>query len=271
MLKQLKTLELWRGNVVHQGIENFVVPLLEENRDIDWKHVIEETLAMAERQFRFSEQRRYRERGVSKNKYPLEYCALTCHEDGHRVDRAKVDEILASVGTAIATLAGMDSLWGHMRGRGKYYCEVPIIVSYEGFRIEVKPDLMFFRGFGRPSIIDWKVYEDVSGSDARLQEALYAWALCRHEKWRVSRPDDVELIEVQLLANSVRRHAVSDGAFEELEDRIYRSIHEILALTEGMDYAEQDVADFAYANSQNSCAFCPFREPCLEKQQWLLM
>jgi hypothetical protein len=194
-----------------------------------------------------------------------------CHKEGQHADPAEVDAILESVRQAIDNLAEMDSLWRHVRGRGKYFCEVPIIVSYEGVRIEIKPDLMFFRSYGKPTIIDWKVYEDASGSDARLQEALYAWVLCRHEKWKVARPEDVELIEVQLLANSVVRHALSDAAFDELEDKIYRSVHEITALTEGKEYAEQELSDFGYAQSQNSCTFCAFRKPCLEKQQWFLM
>jgi hypothetical protein len=270
LLKQVKTLQLWRGNLVHQGIENFVVPALQENREIRWPHVVQETLAIAERQFQFSAQRRYREHGVSKAAYPLDYCALACHEDGQQVDHAEVDRILESVRHAIENLAEMESLWRHVRGRGKYFCEVPIAVSYEGVRIEIKPDLLVFRGYGKPTIIDWKVYEDASGSDARLQEALYAWVLCRHDKWKVSRPEEVELIEVQLLGNSMVRHGLSDEAFDELEDKIYRSVHEMIALTERKDYAEQDLADFGYAQSQNSCTFCSFRKPCLKEQQWFL-
>jgi hypothetical protein len=271
LLKQLKSLELWRGQMVHQGIEHFVVPALQEGRQVEWQSVVEETLAMAERQFQFSSKRRYREKGVIKSQIPLEYCALVCHEDGQQLNRDVIDAIFDSCRKALENLAGMESLWHHVLGRGKYFCEVPIVVSYEGIRIEAKPDLLFFRGYGKPSIVDWKVYDNASGSDARLQEALYAWVLCRHEKWKVSRPEDVELIEVQLLENSVIRHSLSAELFDELEDRIYRSVSDIVALTEGNDFAQQDLAEFSYAQSPKSCTFCSHRKQCLEKQQWFLM
>lgn len=271
LLKQVKTFELWRGQLVHQAIEHFVVPALQEGRAIDWQAVIKETLAMAERQFEFSARHRHREKGVSKSQYPLEYCALACHEEGQELNRGDVDAVLDSCKKALQNLEGMDSFWRHVLGRGKYFCEVSIVVSYEGARIEAKPDLLFFRGYGQPTIVDWKVYENVSGSDARLQEALYAWVLCRHDKWKVARAEDVELIEVQLLENTVGRHSLSAELFDELEDRIYRSVNDIKALTGGNDFAEQDLAEFGYAHSPNSCSYCSVRKQCLEKQPCLLM
>jgi hypothetical protein len=61
LLKQVKTLELWQGSLVHRGIELYVVPQLQQNTRVDWKQVMQQTIAMAGRQFVFSAARRYRE------------------------------------------------------------------------------------------------------------------------------------------------------------------------------------------------------------------
>src|SRR5437867_1789653 len=39
LLKQVKTLELWQGTLVHRAIELHVVPALRENRPVDWELV----------------------------------------------------------------------------------------------------------------------------------------------------------------------------------------------------------------------------------------
>lgn len=61
ILKQAKTVEVWRGLVVHKGIERFVMPQLEARKPIDWESVIRDTKALANRQLRFSADKRYRE------------------------------------------------------------------------------------------------------------------------------------------------------------------------------------------------------------------
>jgi hypothetical protein len=63
LLKEVKTLELWQGSLVHRGIELYVVPQLQQNTRVDWKQVMQQTIAMAGRQFVFSAAQRYREAG----------------------------------------------------------------------------------------------------------------------------------------------------------------------------------------------------------------
>jgi hypothetical protein len=54
VLKQLKTLELWRGLLVHEGIERHVVPRIQAGQVVDWDSAIAETIATAKQQFAFS-------------------------------------------------------------------------------------------------------------------------------------------------------------------------------------------------------------------------
>jgi hypothetical protein len=72
-------LELWRGSVIHEGIQHYVVPALRKGDALDWESITEQTIERAKRQLAFSEQKRYREPGISKTKNE-DFCALLPHE-----------------------------------------------------------------------------------------------------------------------------------------------------------------------------------------------
>lgn len=96
---------------------------------------------------------------------------------------------------------------------------------------------MFFREFGQPTIVDWKVSESRGGRDADLQTGLYAWAMCEHPKWPVSDPEDCEFVEVQWLTNDVIGHRVNAAMFDRIENRIDRSLDMIQSLRLGRKFA----------------------------------
>lgn len=257
LLKQVKTLDLWQGSLVHRGIERFVVPALQQGRRIDWDAAIASTLAMAERQFAFSKARRYREKGMSKAKAEDDYCALAGHEIAAGVGPEEFRRVLHTVEQSLCNLASMTELLEEIQRAKQYWPELPLYVEYDLARIEVHIDLLYFRAFGQPTIIDWKVSESMGGSEADLQTALYAWAMCRHPKWRVERPEDCELIEVQLLSQDVIRHRATQEIFDRLENRIYRSVNMIQSVRLGRSYNLADLDDYDFAENPNSCSYCP--------------
>jgi hypothetical protein len=264
LLKQLKPLEVWRGLVVHEAIQRFVVPCWERNEQVDWGAVSDQAIAMAVRQFEFSARRRYREEGISKSAYLGEYCALAVHELGSEVVPQEIAAVHDEIRTAFRNLAEMRELLSHIGRRSRYWVELPLTVKFDDVNIQARVDLLFFRGFGEPTIIEWKTYDGPVDSDAHLQTALYAWLLCRHEKWRVDGPSAVERLEVQLLKGQVHRHLPAEDDFAELEDRLYQSIDEIRSLCGGHRYDELDLSDFAFAENPNSCRHCVFRRMCIE-------
>lgn len=246
--KQLKSLELWRGLLVHLGIEKFVVPQLKQHQSINWKQVFDGTIAIAERQFKFSAGRRYRDRKLSKKKAGDDYCALLAHEFGETVSTDELEAVHGGIRRSFENLAGMDELWELIGGRQQYWVEIPIRVTYDDVRLEMWLDLL------------------MGGSDANLQTALYGWAMCRNEKWHVQRADDIELVEVQLGTAELIRHRCDQSTFDDLEDRIFRSVDEMRALCGEGKYDELDINDFGYARNPNNCAYCPFRDICTEPQ-----
>jgi PD-(D/E)XK nuclease superfamily len=262
VLKQLKTLDQWHGLLVHRGIEKLVVPLLAQHAGPNWDDVIDETVRMAARQREFSRALRYRDAGVSKTKAGDDYCALLCHEAGRDLSPEEWETTVGVVERSFRNLAGLVPLWEAIEGRGKYWSELPIHLHYDGAHIIVQMDLLCFRGFGKPIIVDWKVSEAMGGSDARTQMGVYAWAMTRSPKWKVENMDDVELLEVQLLTPAVFTHRCNEEVAVELENRIFRSIDEIRSLCGDGNYKTLDRGDFALARNPNTCFFCPFRKLC---------
>lgn len=263
VLKQLKTLDQWHGLLVHRAIENWVVPALPGSTRPDWDRVIDDTIRMAARQRAFSLGRRYREAGLSKTKAGDDYCALLCHEAGADLTAEEWDETTGVLERALRNLAGLDELWEAIGGRGKYFSELPVHLHYDGVHIVVQMDLVCFRGYGKPTIVDWKVSEAMGGGDARTQMGVYAWAMTRSPKWNVTGMEDVELLEVQLLTPAVFPHRCDEEVAVELEDRIFRSIDEVRALCGDGNYKTLDPADFALARNANTCTYCPFRKLCV--------
>jgi hypothetical protein len=262
LLKQVKTVELWQGMLVHRGIEKFVVPQWQARQAVDWSRAIELTTAMARSQFEFSTKRLYREPGLTKEKAGDDYCALAGHESGAGVSDTVLDGVNKVIERSFSNLAGMQDFLAEISGRERYWCELEVLVTYDAARIDAHIDLLFFRGFGKPTIVDWKISESHGGSDADLQTSLYAWALCQHPKWHVTRAEDCELLEVQLLSSTVLRHRADQGTFDRLEDRIYRSVNSLQAMGVSDGYNLADLSRYDFASNPNSCAFCSMRSLC---------
>ena len=116
VLKQLKTLELWSGSVIHEGIQHYVVPALRKGNALDWKMLTEQTIQRAKAQLAFSEQKRYREPGIAKTKHE-DFCALIPHETGKGVSTAEFNGVCNEIRMAFQRLAAMSDLWQPLLGR----------------------------------------------------------------------------------------------------------------------------------------------------------
>ena len=262
LLKQVKTPELWHGNLIHRGLELFVVPELQAHRAIDWARAIQLTSEMAKRQFAFSSTRSFREDGMTKAKVGDDYCALGVHELAEGEHSSVLSKALEVVECSLTNLSEMQDFLSEIEGKTKYWPELKVRVSYDAAAIEAHIDLLFFKEFGKPTIIDWKISESQGGGDADLQTALYAWALCQHPTWRVERPEDCELLEVQLLRKTVLRHRSDQATFDRLEDRIYRGLDQMLSLTQGEKFTLPMTDRFDFAMNPNSCGFCSMKPLC---------
>jgi hypothetical protein len=264
ILKQLKTLELWRGTVIHEGIQKYVVPALKNGEVLDWRRFTEQTLHRAKEQFLFSERRRYREPEITKGKYDS-FCALIPHETGEGVSRDDFEEVCDGIKTAFQRLSTLTELWEGIRGCRDCQAEMPLWLKFDDVSIKVQIDLFFQRTPRHPTIIDWKSYELGGDTDARLQTTLYGWAVWRCGRYEVRRPEDIDLLECQVQDGVVIEHTCSQAAFDELEDHIYRSLHRIFTLSQSKKLAEANLQDFAFTDNPNNCEHCTFRALCIQR------
>jgi len=263
ILKQAKGLDLWRGLLVHGAIEHEVVPRLRASAAVSWDEVVEWTVALARRQFDFSESGAYRQPGMTKAKAGDAYCVLLPHVRGESVTASEFRKVLEETEKALRNLSAMQEVWARIAGRGKYWPELLVSVEYAGARVETRIDLLCFRGFSKPTIVEWKTYGEDTGGDAGLQTTLYAWALCRHPKWAVEKARDVEILEAQLLTGRLVEHRCDDKGFEELEDDLYRGVEELRVMVGTGRYEDLVLDDLAFAQSPYTCMYCAFRDPCL--------
>jgi hypothetical protein len=265
VLKQLKTLELWRGTVIHEGIQFYLVPALKAGLPLDWEALGDQTVERAKRQLVFSEQKKYREAGLTKGD-EKDFCALIPHESGAGVSAAEFQGVCGDIKTAFGRLAAMREIWEPLLGRKDVEAEEKIWVEFDDLKIMAQLDLVFTRSLGHPTIIDWKSYELGGDTDARLQTALYGWAVWKSKQFDdLHAPENIELLECQVQEGVIIKHECSREIFDELENHLYRSLQRIFSLCRSKKLGDARIQDFAFTENPNNCEHCPYRKLCIEK------
>jgi hypothetical protein len=265
ILKQLKTLELWRGHVIHEGIQHYLVPALKKDATLDWPALAERTIQRANAQLKFSELKRYREPNLVKGEHD-DFCALIPHETGKGVSKEEFQAVCKEIRTAFQCLSGLSNLWQPLMGRQDCSAEKQIWVEFDEVKIMVQIDFLFERSMGHPTIIDWKSYEVGGDTDARLQTVLYGWALWKSKLFDdLHNAENIELLECQVQEGAIIKHECSLELFDDLEDHLYRSLNRIFSLCRTKRLADARLQDFAFTNNPNNCEHCAFRFLCVEK------
>lgn len=264
ILKQLKTLDLWRGTLIHEGIQHHLVPALKRGAPLDWASLTEQTIDRARGQLAFSEKRLYRKEDLVKGK-EAHFCALVPHENGTGVSKEEFEKVCSEIREAFGQLACIPDLWEGLLGRKDCQPEKQMWVNFDELRIMVQLDLLFERKLDHPTIIDWKSYEVGGDTGARLQMALYGWALWHKKLYSIAAPEDIQLLECQVQDGVVIEHECSHAVFDELENHIYRSISRIFSLSRSKKLADAKLEDFAFTDNPNNCEHCAFRRICVER------
>ncbi len=264
ILKQLKTLELWRGTVIHEGIQHYVVPALKKGGHVNWNQLAERNVQRAREQLEFSAKRRYRDDGMVKGEHD-DFCALVAHENGQGVSREEFEEVCAEIRSAYKRLSEMPGLWKQLLGNQGCHAEKKFWVTFDSVRIMAQLDLLFERSLDHPTIVDWKSYEIGGDTGTRLQMVLYGWVLWHAKFYSIDAPEDIQLLECQVQDGAVIEHECSQEVFDELEDYIYRSVHRIFSLCRSKKLTDAKLEDFAFTDNPNNCEYCAFQGLCVER------
>jgi len=262
ILKQLQSLRLWLGSLLHKGIQNYIVPWLASGSLPDRDDVIRRTLTMADRQFTFSSSRQYRINGQSKLSAGDSYCALFEHEYGISITSERLREIHDALSQCLCNLFDRRDFLDQLR-RHSYHCpEFTTDFRLAGARVVVQLDLLCFQGDRMPVIVDWKVAGSES-SDYSHQVMTYALSLLRSPMYANIQAEGISVYEVNLLTNQIKPHIVTEKKILETENFIFQSIEEMKALAGDGKFKSQHIEDYELAGSVMTCMYCNFRKLCM--------
>jgi hypothetical protein len=264
LLKQVKPIAMWKGDIVHQAIAEFFRNL-QDGRVQPYSEVVQSAKQLAKTQWTFSASGRYRTQG--RKRAGSAFAALLEHEY-KTSDAQSFDEAFEHIRQCLANFYEIDSKEcisssfraGHSHlieppawGEGATTFEVP------GALATVKVDLAFSAANDEYHIFDWKTGK--TAEDAVPQLELYIlWA-----HLSLGRPlHSITAHEISLTNLTCSQHQLSEpGKFYRL-NAVRRSAELINALTSSVDGREPQIHDFNYARHVGTCRRCPLQRVCQE-------
>lgn len=260
LLAQALELPAWRGRVVHAAIHEWVIPALKRKVWPDFEWVQEQAVALVDRQAEFSRTQKYLE--VSKNSAKLNYCVLRAD----LLEEGLPSELLVETkGGVIAALEVLEDHHIDLLGRVMHARwadsekEIRFKLDEEIF-VEAIPDLIFYDSNKQGVIVDWKLWDNTGGT-AREQLYAYAYAACRCGWWQEFRPQNMELIEANLISGEQARYEVTDVDFDDVDDRIFTGVDQLIPVFE-KPAKDSSPNDFAPAEGPGACQHCSVLEVC---------
>lgn len=262
LLRQLQTLPEWHGTLVHLTMQHGLTPRLRDRRSFNAEDLTRYAVALAARQWDFSERRRFREEGMVKTAQGEEYCALEVHEAEPFLSKAEaLQEVEAFVQDCFHHLMEQSDLIARLQRGFGFVAEHQLTFPLNGATVRATPDLVFRLPENRLCIVDWKAVSSET-DDYANQLYLYALAALRSERWSSIEPENILLCEANLLLGRVREYAVTRERLAAAEDFAYASIREMTTLLAGVSKNDFQIEDYETAEKATTCALCAFRSLC---------
>lgn len=254
-LSKLEGVQAWRGKIVDTVISETIIP------SIAWKRPcsLDDAKRRADQLFALQRGQRTARDGEG---------AFFEAEYGLPLTEEMFQHAHTEIHTALENLYKAEPVWTLVRRAKALAPQRALSFRLATVSVRVVPDLIAFQTPRAPAVLDWKVNARPM-RDYWLQLVTGAIALTRctpHRDWPNSAvqhgPQEIELLEVQLLTGDVRVHRVSTADVEEAEDFISASAAEMLFACGDEDVAELRPEDFPVTNDPRTCQTCPFRKPC---------
>lgn len=274
ILSNARTLEAWRGNLVHTVIQDYVVPHLQQG-EIPFEADLQAfALDRARRQLKFSSIKKYGETGMTKTKGGDSYAAIWEDEFESTASRLTKTEALAEIRLALVNLWKLTELLDELCESSWSVPEALLCLREFEIPIQGRIDLMAACAGPSPELklIDWKLDRE-QRHDYAPQLWLYAYLLDRTDRYQDGSyryqniPEWVKalpksLLEVNLLHGSIDESEWGDRKVRGVEDRIFRGIRTIQALVDGRKPEQIHGGELHVTDNPNNCNYCPFRQPC---------
>lgn len=270
-LKQLKTIDAWRGIIVDKIISEKVIPSVGGGSPISLGESVVEARKCFDDQLAFAKERKWRESGVTKSGED-DYAVLWELETGQDINEP-LERAWSEIEAALTNFYRMTELWDLFESATHLKPQEQIGFRQYGIYVTCKPDLLILYKDADPILVDWKVHR-YGIKDYRQQLALYALALTQSplpKKYPMELagvfPTDIRLREVQLLTEYIYSYDLVESEVNEIKSIIGTSSRkmELLIADEDDDFTYLDVPTTEFAEK---CQKCPFQTICWENSIW---
>ncbi|EAY31802.1 PD-(D/E)XK nuclease family protein [Microscilla marina] len=272
ILRNLQSLNAWRGSMVDYIIGKEVIPCLQQGIWPQYQDVITAMKALFQEQYAFAKAQKYREEGLTKTKAGESFLALYDLEYApEKITREALNQAYLEAVQALKNLFHNQRFLEYLRSASRLITQrQDLQVKYnEHFTLKAIPDLLVFEEHPfRVHIIDWKVHSKAQRTYEE-QLRLYAWIIKKGARPR-DFPEvldnlpitDIQLTEYQLFTNEVRTYDISLEDVHEIEQNIAQSIAEMTAAQAYLKYQQLEIANFPVNRSEENCRGCRFRKIC---------
>ena len=276
-LKQLQTLQLLTGDVVHRTLNVHIQRFKEGKSVLDGSEMIADALKSFDARFQFSEQRGYAT--TSKSHAGDVFCALVDHEYGIPVSAEDIQSWRDTIQKAITNFftAEVDTRNGPLRVCNLLKSASFVESEYDGFdfhlegvlvRLKIDLALLFRSGNQNQAVlIDWKLEKNEHANN-ETQLMIYGYGCLKY--WGLAgalKPEDIVLLEVNLFNCTTKRYEFTDKQVAVIDDLMFESIRELKHVMNGRPYEDFRLTEFPLTQNANSCRICNLKEVCLQYLQ----
>jgi len=274
-LSQSKSLRMWQGSLIDHAFSNMIVPIYKDKQEPDFLEIADDLVDMAERQFAFSANKQYHEKGMTKKKAGDEFAILDIHESGVPFSWEELSSVYETIHQIILQIPVLPSpepgktldeylrTASYLRPNIQYW-------RYEFQGVTLNPQIDMVRYKDKSvQVIDWKV-SDSNSSDYSNQLFL-AGVVAYHnikkeyqEKgWALLSQQAFTLYEYNLMNGNIKQHSFSRETTARALDYVFKFREEQEMLSFGRKWNELDIRDYETTDKKETCMFCKFKPLCI--------
>lgn len=270
-LKQLKTIDAWRGIIADKIISEKIIPSYGKDTTISLEESLGEARQCFDNELAFARERKWRKDGVKKS--DADYAALWEFETQNDLEKL-LEKAWSEIETALTNFYQMTEIWDLFESAAKLIPQEQLGFYQQDFYVICKPDLIILFRDEDPILVDWKVHR-YGVKEYRQQLALYALALTESKTFKKKYPielagvfpEDIRLKEVQLLTEDIYPYDLVDSEITEIKNIISTSSRKMKLIIDDEDkdftYLDVPITEFA-----EKCQKCPFQTICWENSTW---
>jgi len=253
VMKNLQTVPMWTGSVVHQ-VAHEVVKGFKAGRPVQLEAALARTRDRMQRDWQDSASGRYRNR-------PNRICGLLEHYYSASVGSEDLRETMVVAEGCVRRLYGSHSL-ETMQQLGPaciLECEELNTLSVAGVKVWVSPDIILRDDKQRLIIVDWKTGASSRGEETIRQLSIYGiYALQAHGGSK----QELIGVEEDLRAGETHVQPLKDWALEEARRYMEQSTRRMLSLLKSREQNLALIRDFPSTDNLSACMACRFRRAC---------